>query len=121
MPKARGSGKGAGAPGAKTAECLAEVTATAPQVDLAVTLLCAARYALGRKSYAPGCVISVLRGNPHVLNKCQRELLAEEIRTAHEQDKEWRDSKKRYVSPNPWEWTDWLELADILDGGEARG
>lgn len=102
--------------GAKTDSCIDTVEARGMRVDMAVTLLCAARYAMGRRSYAPGCVISVLRKNLHILNKCQREALAKEIRQESEWNEKWKEPSLGHDSVRPaWEWTDWLALAGELE------
>lgn len=48
-------------------------------VDEEVTLLCAVRYAIGRASYAPGCVIDHLIANKHRITKKMIDNIEEDL------------------------------------------
>jgi len=51
-------------------------------VDNQITLMCAVRYALGRKTYAVSCVSNVLIDCWDALNKSNKERIVEEIKEA---------------------------------------
>ena len=78
-------------------------------VNERVTILCAVRYAMGRSSYAPGCVIDHIRANKHRISASELKKFIENIRQDYEE--RIRDFDSIPLGE------EWLELIEFLEGG----